>query len=205
MVDEQRELLERLDHFALKPKVILDVDGRVIGAGDALRRRFPQARLIAAQNAPHESLKDGARVRSNTLVNFFGKWWPRRSPVEYVDMTATQLPLEDHSVDVVLARRWTPGIDALDASLRELHRVLVTGGLLLCTTPSPTSVAGQADMLDLGSALMRAGFVEPVLDVDRVGPLQEEIIHVAAFAGEVQSSRTAGETVVPFPSTRRRG
>ena len=42
------ELLARLDHFALKPRVVLDLGGSVTGgAPDPLRRRFSAAQVCS--------------------------------------------------------------------------------------------------------------------------------------------------------------
>ena len=53
-------------------------------------------------------------------------------------------------------------------------------------------------MHDIGSALGRAGFAEPVLDVDRLGDV--EVIQVAAFAG----AQASGEIFVAVDSIGRR-
>ncbi|MFM7708200.1 MAG: hypothetical protein ACKO9D_09315, partial [Gammaproteobacteria bacterium] len=65
----------------------------------------------------------------------------------------------------------------------------------------------------LGAALARAGFVEPVLDVDRHRTSDGaaiEVIHAAAFAGEARrrgaGDVTAAETLIPLDGIgRRRG
>ena len=188
------ELLSRLDHFSLTPNVVVDVEGRSDGSHGALRQRFRRARLIST-GAPENSTEARSSIMS--------RLWRRRPNVEYLACPTHQLSLSDHSVDLVIAHDWSPGIDKLAASLREIHRVLVSGGLFLCTAPSAASVPGQADIHDFGSALMRAGFVEPVLDIDRYAD-DEEIIHVAAFAGSSQHAPTDGEVVVPFPKVTRR-
>ena len=51
---------------------------------------------------------------------------------------------------------------------------------------------------------MRAGFVEPVLDIDRFPGEGEEVIHVAAFAGVHRQQGGDGEVVVPLSKISRR-
>lgn len=189
------ELLSRLDHFSLTPKVVVDVEGRSDHPHGALRQRFPRARLIST-GAPESPAEASASIMS--------RLWRRRPNVEYLGCPAHQISLSNGSVDLVIAHDWSPGIDKLDASLLEIHRVLVSGGLFLCTAPSAASSAGQADIHDFGSALMRAGFVEPVLDIDRYASEDEEVIHVAAFAGSSRHAPKDDEFVVPFPKIARR-
>ncbi len=88
-----------------------------------------------------------------------------------------------------------------------IRRCLAPGGLFLWTsagpTPGETSSQDAIDMHDLGSALTRAGFIEPVLDVDRYPAARLEIIHAAAFAGEAVRNMP-DEVLVPLDSLRRR-
>lgn len=187
------ELLSRLDHFSLAPQVIVDISGNGEGSGESLSKRFPKSRLILTGRS--EKGEAGARF---TLSRLLG----RRSRIEHLVCAVDEIPLEDRSVDLIVAHDWSLGVDALDAALREFHRVLVSGGLFLCTAPSALSAPGFADIHDFGSALMRAGFVEPVLDIDRFSGEGGEVIHVAAFAGA--DRHQGGEVVVPFSKISRR-
>ena len=151
------ELLSRLDHFALNPAVVLDIDGQRAGLPEALRARFARARIISTGQA---------KKSAGMFASMFERIVRRGSRIEYIDATLTRWPLDDQSVDLVVANDWAPGIEALDASLSEIHRVLLDGGLFLCSSPSATAVRGQADIHDLGSALMRAGRFDRQIYVD---------------------------------------
>lgn len=189
------ELLSRLDHFSLAPRVIVDISGNGEGSGASLSKRFPKSRLIST-GRPEQS-KDGVCFTLSRL-------WRRKPRVEYLACNPEQIPLEDRSVDLIVAFDWSAGVDTLDAALGELHRILVSGGGFLCASRSAISAPGLADIHDFGSALMRAGFVEPVLDVDRYTSEEGEVIHVAAFAGSHRHQGDDGEFVVPVSKISRR-
>ena len=233
------ELLDRLGHFAVTPRVIVDLGGEVSSQDVALQHRFPDARLIAlafADTPDPASPRAGVDGQPDAR-----RWWRKMvaamtgSPIraERLPATLERLPLAEGSVDLVLAHWLMPGPPAVDALLAEVRRLLVPGGLFLWTTLGPgtrTDYAGTSalvDMHDLGSALGRAGFLEPVLDVDRLIDLDTrqsaagtaadmnlavaicEVIHVAAFAGEAAQrtnadSDGASETLVPLAAIGRR-
>ena len=187
------ELLERLDHFALKPRVVLDLGGSVTGgAPDSLRRRFSAARILvtgAGVAAPNG--------RAQRALDALRRLVPGAAPaLERIDGTPEHLSLAEGSVDLVLGHWLAPGFGSLDAVLAELRRVLAPGGLFLWTTPGLGAAPEPVDLHDLGGALARAGFLEPVLDVDRYGAAYE-IIHAAAFAG--LTPKTAGGTTGGAP------
>ncbi len=205
-VAARAELLDRLDHFALKPRVVLDLGGGVTdGTPDPLRRRFPAARIlvtgtgVAAPNGLAQRALEALRRRV-----------PGAGPaLERIDGTPKQLPLAEGSVDLVLGHWLAPGFESLDAVLAELRRVLAPGGLFLWTTPGLGAAPEPIDLHDLGGALTRAGFLEPVLDVDRYGAAYE-IIHASAFAGlapKAAGGTTGGdpiESVVAVDAIGRR-
>ena len=221
--DARVELLSRLEHFALQPRTVLDL-GAAVSATDStvLQRRFPQARIILSSNptgAGAAAVADDFAAQD--LVSRLQQWSRRvleqgvqrlaartgTARVERIVAEPTALPLAEGSVDLVLGQWLMPGEDNLDAVLVEIRRCLAPGGLFLWTSAGPVNgeshVPGAIDMHDLGSALTRAGFQEPVLDVDRYPAARCEVIHAAAFAGEAGRA-VAGEVVVPVDSLRRR-
>ena len=164
------ELLSRLALLKTPPKAVLDL-GCGTGAGArAIKRQFPRARVTAADLAP--PMLEVARRRS--------RFW---RPIHCTLADARRLPFETASFDLVFTSLMLQWVQPLDAALGEIRRVLRPGGLLLASSFGPLTlqelrlawaaaddgvhVNEFVDMLDFGSALQRAGYIEPVLDVDR--------------------------------------
>jgi malonyl-CoA O-methyltransferase len=164
------ELLERLDSFALDPRVVLDLGAGTGRTTRELKRRYPRANVIALDLACgmlREANRHQMRWRR------FGR----------VCGDAQRLPLAGASVDLVFSSLMLQWCD-LDAAFGEVRRVLRAGGFFAFSTFGPATLGelrsawAQADghnhvnhfidMHDVGSALMRAGLSEPVLDVDRI-------------------------------------
>jgi malonyl-CoA O-methyltransferase len=165
------ELLERLELFRFAPQVVLDLGsgtGRVTGE---LKRRYPRAYVIALDLAPG-MLREARRHR-----------WPWRR-FERVCGDALRLPLADGSVDLIFSNLMLQWCEPLAVALAEVRRVLRPGGFFALSTLGPDTlhelrsawaqadgynhVNRFADMPEVGDALMRAGLMEPVLDVDRI-------------------------------------
>ena len=94
-----------------------------------------------------------------------------------------QMPLAPASVELVCSNLALPWVGRPDAALQEFHRVLARGGLLMFTTLGPDTLtelraalgpAGVhaihpfADMHDIGDLLVRSGFADPVMDMERL-------------------------------------
>jgi len=165
------ELLSRLEPFELEPAVILDLGAGTGRLAAQLKRRYRRSAVIALDLAPG-MLREAAR-HQRFLRRF-----------ERVCADAARLPLQAASIDIVFSSLMLQWCDPLDDALAEVRRVLRPQGLFLFSTFGPDTLkelrAAWAeadtynhvnrflDMHDVGDALVRAGLVEPVLDVDRL-------------------------------------
>jgi malonyl-CoA O-methyltransferase len=171
----QRELadrlLERLDYVRLQPRRILDLGCGTGYAVDGLQRRYRGAQVIALDFALPMLLQ--ARRRGG---------WLRRPHCLCAD--AERLPLADGAADLIVSNATLQWCNDPQAAFSECLRVLSPGGLLMFTTFGPdtlkelraawstvdgyTHVSPFPDMHDLGDALVRARFADPVMDTERL-------------------------------------
>lgn len=165
----RQQMIERLEWIAFKPEVVVDLGCGTGHGAAALSRRWPAARVIAVDFAPG-MLREAARREEA----------PR---IERLCADAESLPLPDASADLLFCNLMLPWCDDPDAVFTEIARVLRPRGLLTFSTLGPdtlielreawraaddaTHVIPFTDMHDIGDGLVRAGLVEPVLDVCR--------------------------------------
>lgn len=167
----RNELLDRLDVLRMTPEVVVDLGAGTGHATIALKRRYPGSKVVALDVAFGMLLEAGRR---QTLFRRFGR----------IAGDAVALPLRDASVDMVFSNLMLQWCNDPDRVLQESRRVLRPGGVLHLTTLGPDTlrelrqswqaadprhahVSRFLDMHDLGDALVRSGFAEPVLDVER--------------------------------------
>jgi len=178
----RRELLSRLELMAIAPGVVLDAGAGTGHASRALQRRYPKA-LIIALDSSRQMLRVARRRQS----------WLRRFARVCGD--AEHMPLVDGSVDLIVSNLMLQWCDP-DAAFAEFRRVLAPRGLLCFSTFGPdtlrelrsawaqvdtaTHVNPFLDMHDVGDAVVRAGFISPVLDVERFTLRYTDVRRVAA-------------------------
>lgn len=196
------ELLARLDLVAFEPACVVDLGAGTGHAARALRDRWRAARVIALDVAPGMLAAAGAR-----------QGWFRR--FDRVQADAARLPFRDASVDLAfssLMLQWAPDLDAVFA---EVRRTLTPRGYFTFSTFGPdtlrelraawsvvdgyTHVNRFLDMHDVGDALVRAGFADPVMDVDRVTVTYDDVLGLmrdlkAIGAHNVNAGRARGLT-----------
>jgi malonyl-CoA O-methyltransferase len=164
-------LIERLDVVKLQPAQVLDLGAASGASTRQLKQRYPKARILAL-DLSHRMLVRAAREQS--FLRRFDR----------VVADAERLPLRDESIDLVFSNLMLAWCNDVDSVFRETARTLTTDGLFMFTTLGPdtlrelrdafrgiagyTNVHRFIDMHDLGDALMRTGFAEPVMDAERL-------------------------------------
>jgi malonyl-CoA O-methyltransferase len=171
-----RRMLERLAFIKIEPKAILDAGSGTGNAHDALMSRYPRAPIVALDLALAMLRAGRARRR----------WWqalPGLRPELYaVCADIEQLPLADESVGLVWSNLSLQWVNDLPRVIRDLHRVLAPGGLLMFSTFGPdtlkelreayrgtdrnTHVNRFVDMHDIGDMLVSARYADPVMDME---------------------------------------
>lgn len=170
-----RRMLERLELMRIRPSVILDAGAGVGTPGKALVRRYNEAAVIALDIA------HGMLIEARKRVSFVSKWFTHRQTFVCGDIES--LPLRTGSVDMIFSNLCLQWCNDLDQTLGEFCRVLKPGGLLMFSTFGPDTlkelraswtkvdqyshVNAFIDMHDIGDALVRAHFANPVMDVER--------------------------------------
>lgn len=179
-----RRMDERLDYIRVAPARVLDLG---CGTGADLVRlgeRFPEAQLIAADFA----LPMLARARARRPATMQGGLLRRLlggtgKPLPAVAADACALPFARGSMGMVWSNLMLTALDEPLPALKEIHRVLEVGGMLMFSTLGPDTLrelraalpaaAGERvhrfiDMHDIGDALVKAGFADPVMDMEMV-------------------------------------
>jgi malonyl-CoA O-methyltransferase len=166
-----QRLLQRLDLVKIQPDRILDLGSGTGQSIPDLLARYKKAQVVALDIA----LPMLWRARKR------GRWL--RKP-RCVCADAECLPFADSSFDLVFSNLMLQWCVELEVVFTELQRVLRPGGLLLFTSFGPDTlrelrgswqqvdgyshVNAFADMHDVGDALLRTRFADPVMDVERL-------------------------------------
>ena len=184
----QHEVLQRmsarLDLVKLEPENILDA-GCGTGLGvQHLSERYRSSRVVALDIAP-PMLRIAADRRP---------WFSRalRSRQSYVCGDIEALPVQGGCLDMVWSNLVMQWCNDIDLTFREFHRVLRPDGLLMFSTFGPdtlkelrhaasadathTHVSRFLDMHDIGDALVRAGFADPVMDVEHFTLTYDDVL-----------------------------
>ena len=167
-------LMERLDYMRLQPQTIVDIGAGTGHLSKALAQRYKQARVLALDLAPN--MLRAARRHAGPLARLL-----RRQ--SFICADAERLPLADQSADMIFSNLTLQWCGALDAVFAEFRRIIRPGGMVLFSTFGPDTlkelrdswaaadeavhVSAFIDMHDIGDALLRGGFADPVMDAER--------------------------------------
>lgn len=183
-----QRLLERLDGLRLSPQCVLDLDSAPAAGARQLAERFAEASVTAMEMR---------EAQLNWLKRERG-WWRKRYAIQQGALktlaeTAAQF-------DLIHAPLVMPRHPEVETVLKVLRQALSPGGLLLISALGPDTLNGQVgggDAQRLGSALTRAGFLEPVLDTDWITvhhPDEADLAHCMDDMGVDRTAKPAIET-----------
>lgn len=163
------QLLERLSGLKIKPKRILDIGAGTGHLGQSLQKLYPKAKIFNLDLAEQ-------RLR---IAQKKDKHSPKQN---FICADAHALPFSDQSFDLIVSNLCWHWMDHLGQAIYEAKRILKIGGTLLFTTVGPDTLrelnaAFYAasnnphinrffDMHDVGDALLKAGFADPVMDIE---------------------------------------
>ncbi len=165
-------LLERLELVNISPNLIVDVGSGPGGAARQLAKMYKSAQILQFDL----SLSMLSQSRSQD-PRFFSKQ-------QYVCGDIELFPLRINSAELVFSSLMLQWCNDLDAAFIQIRSTLKKQGLFLFATLGPDTlkelrsswaevdnevhVNTFIDMHDVGDALVRAGFVEPVMDVEHI-------------------------------------
>jgi malonyl-CoA O-methyltransferase len=170
-------MAERLQFVKFTPTLMLDAGCGTGYARKLLCDRYPQAHLIELDIA-----LGMLRVARGTQP-----WWRKlmsgaSGSVGYVCGDLDALPLQSACADMVWSNLAVQWCNDLDETVAGVRRILAPNGLFMFSTFGPdtlrelreafgavdgyTHVSRFQDMHDIGDALARAGFAEPVMDME---------------------------------------
>ena len=160
-------LLGRLDYIKLSPASIVDIGCGTGAAISPLKSRYKKSKLVGvdlAEQMLRQSESEFGWLQTKRLIN----------------ADFERLPFADDCFDLVfscLALQWA---NELDKTLAALARIGRSGGLLMFTTFGPATLSELRDswnqldpaphvhefidMHDIGDLMLRAGFLDPVVD-----------------------------------------
>lgn len=159
---------DKLSLVKITPTKVLEILPRKGRGLQLLRQNYPKAQLFATPSH--------VRGLLNSLKNLFGKGVP--AYVRVNNPSNAQLEIKDGQVELLWSSAWLFSNDAnWEDELKEWRRTLKLDGLLMFSylgpdtgqelrkLPNPKTVWG-VDMHDMGDALVRAGFADPVMDME---------------------------------------
>ncbi len=196
-------LLERLELVNISPKMIIDVGSGPGGAARQLAKMYKGAQVLQL-DLSMEMLSQSRAQDSR----FFSKQ-------QYICGDAESLPLVKNSVELFFSSLMLQWCNDLDAVFTQIKSTLTKQGLFLFATLGPDTlkelrsswaevddgvhVNTFIDMHDVGDALIRTGFVEPVMDVEHITLTYEDCFSLmkdlkTLGASNADDDRTRGLT-----------
>jgi len=196
----QREIAkrmgERLDYIKLQPDAVLDAGCGTGFISKDLLKRYPKSKIIAldlALNMVRKTKEQGSWLRKPKLVC----------------ADAELLPLKNESVDLIISNLMIQWSNDLNKMFTGFHATIKPNGLLLFSTFGPDTLkemrdswssideaphtSSFVDMHEIGDALLKAGFVNPVTDMELITMTYSNVRQLMKDIKEIGASNTHSE------------
>jgi len=178
-------LLERLDYIRFQPQRILDVGAGTGICSYQLAEHYKESEVFILDFAT-AMLQQARQKRS----------WRQRwsSRYQYLTGDAASLPLADNSVDMIFSNLALQWCEDLTQVFSEFRRVLKPDGMLLFSTFGPDTlkelntcwqqvdtyrhVNNFIDLHEVGDALMKSGFSDPVMDMEMITVTYPDVMEI---------------------------
>lgn len=178
-------LLERLDYIHFQPQRILDVGAGTGICSYQLAEQYKESEVFILDFAT-AMLQQARQKRS----------WRQRwsSRYQYLTGDAASLPLADNSVDMIFSNLALQWCEDLTQVFAEFRRVLKPDGMLLFSTFGPDTlkelnacwqqvdtyrhVNNFIDLHEVGDALMKSGFSDPVMDMEMITVTYPDVMEI---------------------------
>lgn len=193
----QREICkrmgERLDYIKLQPNAVLDAGCGTGFITKDLLKRYPKSKILAldlALNMARKTKQQGSWLRKPQLIC----------------ADAEQLPLKAKSVELVISNLMIQWSNDLGKMFTGFHSVLKPNGLLLFSTFGPDTLkemreswssvddtphtSSFVDMHEIGDALLKAGFINPVTDMEVITMTYSNVRQLMKDIKEIGASNT---------------
>ena len=193
----QREIAkrmgERLDYIKLQPKAVLDAGCGTGFITKDLLKRYPKSQVIAldlALNMMRKTKQQGSWLRKPKLICG----------------DADQLPLKPESIDLIVSNFMIQWSNDLTQTFAGFHGVLAPNGLLLFSTFGPDTLKEMReswasidatphtsdfiDMHEIGDALLKAGFINPVTDMELITMTYSSVRQLMKDIKQIGASNT---------------
>lgn len=176
--DIAESLFSRLDYIKCKPKNILILGETSEQVLKDVQKRYPKANFTVYADQCVILVKRTAWARMTT----------RARVTEQISGTIQEIPFQKNEFDVILSNLYFYQEPDLDKLYSKLADIIQPEGLLLFSTFGPDTPLPKyklADMHDVGDAILKAGFKDPVMDAERIKQSNDvfEVVYGHAWGG----------------------
>lgn len=206
-----RRLDAKLDPVKLTPTSWIDWSAFLGGGGALVQARYPQARRWVVEPTPALQTRSQDALAQQAPRSWKTLW--RREPIQaYLASTLADAPWLPEGAQMLWANMSLHAHADLPALMAQWHRQLAVDGFLMCSGLGPDTARElravyQAlgwplptidfvDMHDLGDELVKAGFADPVMDMERLtltwADPQAMLDEIRTWGGNVAQGRHPG-------------